>query len=174
MKAFVTLLFLLSIADFGNGDLSSWFSFRDVYARGIDPIVSLFSMRGASIEAWVVQLSIGFEALGYQLLQERGISKNKAGDSPFISRLRAIASELGDDWPFDLEQWKLEMTESYNSIKHANRAPADRLQSLNAWRKGVLVFRSWVALRLGVPKDQLLQRLQRDPLIRPYVRAEQI
>ena len=126
------------------------------------------------MEAWVVQLSIGFEALGYQLLQEKGISKNKAGASPFISRLRAIASELGDDWPFNLEQWELEMTESYNSIKHANRAPVDRLQSLNAWREGILVFRGWVALRLGVPKDRLLQRLQFDPLIHPYVRVEQI
>lgn len=166
--------YLIEYSDFCNGDLSLWFSLRNAYARGIDPIVSLFSMRGASIEAWVVQLGIGFEALGYQLLQERGVSKNKAGASPFVSRLRAIASELGDDWPFNLEQWELEMTESYNSIKHANRAPADRLQSLNAWRKGVLVFRGWVALRLGVPKDQLLQRLQRDPLIRPYVRVEQI
>ena len=34
----------------------------------------------------------------------------------------AITSELDDNWPFDLEQWKLEMAESYNSIKHANRA----------------------------------------------------
>ena len=168
------LNYLIEYSDFCNGDLSSWFSLRDAYARGIDPIVSLFSMRGASIEAWVVQLSIGFEALGYQLLQEKGISKNKAGASPFISRLRAIASELGDDWPFNLEQWELEMTESYNSIKHANRAPVDRLQSLNAWRKGILVFRSWVALRLGVSKDQLLFRLQLDPLIHPYVRIEQI
>mgnify|MGYP000904206607 FL=1 len=66
------------------------------------------------------------------------------------------------------------MTESYNSIKHANRARVDRLQSLNAWREGVLVFRGWVALRLGVPKDQLLQRLQYDPLTHPYVREEQI
>lgn len=87
-----------------------------------------------------MQLSIGFEALGYQLLQEKGISKNKAGASPFISRLRAIASELGDDWPFSLEQWELEMTESYNSIKYANRAPVDRLQSLNAWRKASWYF----------------------------------
>lgn len=168
------LNYLIEYSDFCNGDLSSWFSLRDAYARGIDPIVSLFSMRGASMESWVVQLSIGFEALGYQLLQEKGISKNKAGTSPFISRLRAIASELGDDWPFNLEQWELEMTESYNSIKHANRAPVDRLQSLNAWRKGILVFRSWVALRLGVSKDQLLFRLQLDPLIHPYVRIEQI
>jgi len=36
------------------------------------------------------------------------------------------------------------------------------------------VFRSWVALRLGVSKDQLLFRLQLDPLIHPYVRIEQI
>lgn len=66
------------------------------------------------------------------------------------------------------------MTRSYNSIKHANRTPVDRLQSLNAWREGILVFRGWVALRLGVPKDRLLQRLQFDPLIHPYVRVEQI
>lgn len=60
--------YLIKYSDFDNGDLNSWFKLRDTYARGIDPIVSLFSMRGASIEAWVVQLSIGFEALGYQLL----------------------------------------------------------------------------------------------------------
>lgn len=168
------LNYLIRYSDFCNGDLSSWFKLRDTYARGIDPIVSLFSMRGASIEAWVVQLSIGFEALGYQLLQERGADKDKAGKACFANKLHAIISDLGDNWPFDLEQWRLEMTESYNSIKHANRARVDRLQSLNAWREGVLVFRGWVALRLGVPKDQLLQRLQYDPLTHPYVREEQI
>lgn len=168
------LNYLIRYSDFCNGDLSSWFKLRDTYARGIDPIVSLFSMRGASIEAWVVQLSIGFEALGYQLLQERGADKDEAGKACFANKLHAIISDLGDNWPFDLEQWRLEMTESYNSIKHANRARVDRLQSLNAWREGVLVFRGWVALRLGVPKDQLLQRLQYDPLTHPYVREEQI
>ncbi len=122
----------------------------------------------------MVQLGIGFEALGYQLLQEKGYCKKEAGKAVFADRLRSIISELGDDWPFDLVLWKDEMTRSYNSIKHANRTPVDRLQSLNAWRKGVLVFRGWVALRLGVPKDQLLQRMQRDPLIYPYMREEQI
>ena len=102
------------------------------------------------------------------------MDKCAAGRACFADKLHAITSELDDNWPFDLEQWKLEMAESYNSIKHANRAPVDRLQSLNAWRKGILVFRSWVALRLGVSKDQLLFRLQLDPLIHPYVRIEQI
>ena len=44
----------------------------------------------------------------------------------------------------------------------------------DAWREGVLVFRGWVTLRLGVSKDQLLQRLQRDSLIHPYARVGQI
>lgn len=53
-------------------------------------------------------------------------------------------------------------------------SPVPNYLNPDAWREGVLVFRSWVALRLGVSKDQLLQRLQRDPLIHPYVRVEQI
>lgn len=166
--------YLIKYSDFRDRDLSSWFKLRDVYARGIDPIVSLFSMREASIEAWVMQLGVGFEALGYQLLQEKGYCKKEAGKTAFADRLCSIISELGDAWPFDLVLWKDEMTRSYNSIKHANRTPVDRLQSLNAWREGILVFRGWVALRLGIPKDRLLQRLQFDPLIHPYVRVEQI
>ena len=50
------------------------------------------------------------------------MGKCAAGRACFADKLHAITSELDDNWPFDLEQWKLEMAESYNSIKHANRA----------------------------------------------------
>ena len=55
--------YLIKYSDFRDRDLSSWFKLRDVYARGIDPIVSLFSMREASIEAWVMQLGVGFRCV---------------------------------------------------------------------------------------------------------------
>lgn len=50
------------------------------------------------------------------------MDKCAAGRACFADKLHAITSELDDNWPFDLEQWKLEMAESYNSIKYANRA----------------------------------------------------
>jgi len=58
--------------------------------------------------------------------------------------------------------------EPYNSVKHANRASPEVLSMLNGMRESLIVFRLWVAGRLGADSRQTLLRLKQDPMSQPY------
>lgn len=163
--------YLLEYSDFTNSGFEPWLSLRMKYSRAINPMMSLFQLKGATIEAWVTQCAIGLEALGYLLFVDDGESEKQANKHSFKSRLERIANQFDSRWPFDISQWATTMSDTYNGIKHANRALPNLLTSLNAWRESVQVFRGWIALHLGLDYDTLLNRLQWDHMSNRYLEA---
>ncbi|MEU6250465.1 HEPN domain-containing protein [Glycomyces sp. NPDC047010] len=142
--------FLFSYSDLSKSGISTWIKLHDSMARGIDPIISLLDLENGTINSAFAQIGIGLEALGYLIAIEKGVSKKKAGDQTFENRLQNIWNDIKTQPPTDGTRWIRDTTKLYNSVKHANRtAPMPKDLRENFWRS-VLIFRFWIAGRLGV------------------------
>ncbi|MCI1978367.1 MAG: hypothetical protein LKJ44_01410 [Bifidobacteriaceae bacterium] len=161
--------YLIKYEDIKNAGFQAWFNLWTKYSRAIDPLVSSLNLRGAPIEVQLLECGIGLEALGYELYLEDGESKERANRHSFQERLLRISRDLGENWLFDVNEWSEKMAKAYNGIKHANRHPLDFIDNANAWRESVLIFRGWIALRLGISKKELLERVELDPMKSEYI-----
>lgn len=162
---------LLRYADLGASGLLRWIELRDEFARALDPVISSIRLRDTTASTLLAQTGPGLEALGYLLMLRDGISKKKASDSTLKKRFERILADLGDCLPFDGTSWIDSATAAYNGLKHANRREPDPVDVINAWRECILVTRAWVAIELGVPVDQLRERLAVDPQRHAYVKV---
>ncbi len=162
---------LFSFDDIGVDGVRAWMQMRQEMSRAIAPLVGLLFMKGAAIETRFSQMGIGLEALGYLIALQRGTAKSKAHRMTFAARLRVIWDDSKIVPPIDREQWVTTTTSTYNSVKHANRESPDPLTALNAMRESLLVFRTWVAGRVGAERTQTLNQLRLDPMSDPYVPA---
>lgn len=160
---------LFRFEDIGMTGIERWLALRATFARGVDPIVSLLFADKTSALAEMAQLGIGLEALGYQLARENGMTRRQAGDESFGDRINRLLSETSST-PRDLDRsaWPTKIARVYNGVKHANRRAPDLLEVANVIREGCLVFRIWVADRIGVDPKTIAQRLDRDPLNHPW------
>jgi hypothetical protein len=161
--------YLIQYVDLKDDGFKAWFELWDKFSRAIDPFVSSLDLQRVTIEVQVAQCGIGLEALGYLLYLEDGEGVKKANGHCFKDRLLRIAKDLGSEFTIDTDAWAQKMTAAYNGIKHANRASLDAVDNANAWRESVLVFRGWIALRLGVTHQTLKDRIKRDPMINAYI-----
>lgn len=165
---------LISWEDIGPDGLARWIKLRDDFARAIDPAVSSVYLDDVTIEVHLTQIAISLEALGYLLaMRKDGVSENKAGGLSFQQRLDRIVQDVEGLLPFVDETWSKRMADTYNSVKHANRALPEAVDVANSWREGALLFRTWIANELGVDYEELRTRIARTPQIHSYVAADE-
>lgn len=165
---------LIKFTDLSEDGILHWFSIRDQFSRALDPVIS-------SIELFtnirvpntlLAHTGPGLEALGYLLLQQDGKSDTALRKISLKGYLDRILCDLQDCLPFDGDDWANDMCSAYNGLKHANRDEPDWLEILNVWRQSVLVVRAWVAIKLGIPCDEVKQRLSEDRQSHPYTKLE--
>lgn len=159
---------LIRFEDLGPEGLLSWIRLRDEFARALDPVISSLRLREGTPHTLLAHTGPGLEALGYLLMCRDGVKKENAARTAFRGRLKRILQDLGDCLPFDGDAWSESAPVYYNSIKHVNREECADIDILNTWRESILVARAWVAVELGVSKDELKQRLSIDPQRHPY------
>lgn len=162
---------LIRYAEIGKREgLLSWLALRDEFARALDPVITSIDLRGATANTLLAHTGPGLEALGYLLFTQRDhMSESDANGTPLRKRLDRILADVADLLPFDGEEWATETVRVYNGLKHANRTEPEPIDVLNAWQRSVLVVRTWVAHELGVPDEDLKNRLAEDPQSNPLV-----
>lgn len=156
--------FLFHYADVGSRGVHRWLDLSTKFERALTPLVGLLGLEGASLEAHLAQVGIGFEMLGYDLLIEAGASKTKAKDAGFVGQVDAVAETVEDALPFSVAEFSDLLRRTYVSVKHADKARSDSLEMYLVYRQAIQVFRAWIARRLGVPKARLTAGLERDPV----------
>ncbi|MFG1621168.1 hypothetical protein [Kribbella sp. NPDC049227] len=154
--------FLFSFDDIGPTGVAKWMRLKERMSRGINPILRLLELREATIETHFAQLGIGLEALGFTLARDAGLSIEKAGNESFELRLRRLAADCPGSFPIDEDAWVTDMRRLYNSVKHANRALPEPSELFKAYWESLLVFRYWIAGRLGLRKSALKANLRID------------
>ncbi len=160
--------FLFTFEDVGPTGVRRWFRLRENFARGIEPILSTLDSGRATIEGTMAQVGIGLDGIGYQLARDSGQGLKQAKEEKHEARLLRVAQELKVVPPFDLATWATNAATVYNGLKHANRAMPDPLLTINTLRESRLIFRLWVASRVGAPSARLQQTLSMDPMIHPF------
>lgn len=164
---------LIRFEDIGLEGLLRWFDLSEKYGRVIDPIVSQTIVREAHPLARLSHAGPAVEALGYFLHLEDGMEEGKAARVPLRARVERIAAELDGVLPFDVNAWAQAFPDVYNGVKHANRAEQKHVDVMNSWGQSVMAVRSWIALRLGVTREDLKQRLAQDRQPYEFVEVEQ-
>jgi hypothetical protein len=107
--------------------------------------------RGPNLEMGLIQSGIGFDGLGHQQAIEDGSSDQKTNKEPHRDRLKRLIEKLKVAPIDDVENW------------------VERSSNAYTLRENQLVFRCWVAERLGVPPRILTDRLRENPMSMPYV-----
>lgn len=114
-----------------------------------------FSIRngGTSLDGLISDAGIGLEEVGHRIDLLRGGGARRGHHAHLLD----IASEVDHLLPFNGTEWATESTEIYNNVKHADRRDptADELHEMLI--KNRLVFRVWIARRIGV-SDSVIDR----------------
>ncbi|WP_417373700.1 reverse gyrase [Glutamicibacter protophormiae] len=152
--------------------IARWLRIRDEFARALDPVVSSIELRGTTANTLLAHTGPGLEALGYLLMLRDCASEKSAARANLRSRFDRILKDVGDVLPFEGSTWANETVAAYNGLKHANRAEPAAVDVLNLWRESVMVVRAWVALELGVPFNEVKERLAADPQGNGYIKVE--
>jgi hypothetical protein len=163
--------FLFSFADVASRGVVRWIALSRKFERGLSPLVGLLDLEGASLEAHLAQVGIGFEMLGYDLLIEAGAAKKRAKDANFEVQVRAVLAQVADLLPFDAERFPPLLRRTYVGVKHADRDRPGWDEMHLAYRQSIQVFRAWVAMRLGVSKRRLKDALEYDAVTSHIARA---
>jgi hypothetical protein len=150
-----------------------WIDLSNKFERGLTPLVSLLDLKGASLEAHLAQVGIGFETLGYDLIIASGVSKTQADKKPWEDRVRAVTSVTASVLPFSEDDFVALLRRNYRAVKHADNPRPDVQEMHLAYRQSIQVFRAWVALRLGVPTKRLKVALDQDKVTRHIREIEQ-
>lgn len=156
--------FLFSYADVGPKGVARWTDLGKKFARGLGHLVGLLDLEGASLEAHLAQVGIGFEMLGYDLMLESGAIFKGQTYIKFIDQAAAVSSVVADVMPFSVADFPDLLRRTYIGLKHADNEQPDRQEAHLAYRQAIQVFRAWVAVRLGIPKTKLKSVLASDQL----------
>jgi hypothetical protein len=135
---------------------------RKDFSRGVLPIMGLHDVEKLHLESQLTQSCVGLEAIAYQLALETGRSAGDAKRLSFEERAELIRTTI--DFDVIPTDWPSRAATAYNGFKHANRPLPDVESMYRAHRENLLVFRLWVALRIGVKQATLHSRLDGDPL----------
>ncbi|AZH77184.1 hypothetical protein CSX12_01255 [Microbacterium sp. Y-01] len=145
---------------------------RESFARALDPVISSIDIVEAHPHTLLAHTGPGLEALGYLLLMRDGSSEGEARGASLRRRFDRILVDVGDTLPFEGTAWAARTVATYNALKHANRREPDELDVLQTWAESVMVTRAWVAIEVGVPRDVVRVRLERDDQPRLFKRIE--
>ena len=162
---------IIRFADLQVGGIKAWIALHDEFSRALDPVITCINLKEAGGHTRLAHTGPGLEALGYLLMIRDSVAEKDAAHASLRARLERILADLGDSLPFEGADWVDSFVEVYNGIKHANRAEPDMVDVLNAWQRGVLVVRAWVAAGLGVPLDELKTRLKDDSQQHGFVKV---
>jgi len=110
-----------------------------------------FSIRrsGTSLDGLISDSGIGLEEIGYRIDVVRGGGARRGHHAHLVD----IASEVDDLLPFDGTGWATESTTIYNGVKHADTPDPSARDLQQMLIKNRLVFRVWLARRIGVPDE---------------------
>lgn len=141
----------------GAEGFRKWEALRHKYDRAIGPLMSLLEMKGSAVETQFIQSCVGLEGLGVQLARDAGVTKFEKLEL----RLGRIINDLGFSFS---EDWAKRTADLYNDIKHYDRdAIVDPLDAYYSVLENEIVFRSWVALRLGLSPEYVLTHISTTP-----------
>ncbi|MCU0311006.1 MAG: hypothetical protein MUE36_08685 [Acidimicrobiales bacterium] len=161
--------FLFGFSEIGVRGFKRWLRVRSDFERGVLPLTDLLEQRRTPIETVVAQAGIGFEALGYAIALESGVSRGSAKAESHEARLERIFTQIPDVLPEDCANWVQRSVATYNGVKHANRPQPSLIELADTQRLNLLIFRLWVAARIGVQPSSLAAHLRTDPMARPLV-----
>lgn len=155
--------FLFHLADIGADGLRMWVDLWDHFGRGLRPLVSLAD-RSMFIETQVLQAGAGLEAIGFQLALDAGVGANGADGESHCKRLERVTADLPAGAIPDLDGWPKASSDTYNAVKHAGREMPGVEDLVLQSRRDQLIFRTWVAARLGMDHTDLARRVADDGL----------
>lgn len=141
----------------GAPGVRRWLRLRHRFNRGIRAMSFSIRNRGTSLDGLISDAGIGLEEIGHQIAAERGSTTRR----PHHVQLQDIAAEIATLLPFDGNTWASRSTAIYNDVKHADRpdpTPEDMLSSL---RENRIVFRVWLAHRLGMKTSDIRKQVDR-------------
>lgn len=161
-----SLDFMFAFDDVGSTGVERWVRLSQKFERGLSPLVGLLDLEGASLEAHLAQVGIGYETLGYDMLVASGVTKSQADKRSWEDRVRAVTSVTASVLPFAEDDFVGRLRRNYRAVKHADNARPDRQDMHLAYRQSIQVFRAWVAIRLGVPSQRLKTALDHDKVTR--------
>lgn len=153
--------YIFRFEDIGTRGVSRWLALRDKFQRGVMPILSLLDDSEANFQARLAQSALGLEAIGYELAIEGGMSIGAAKNLSFFERMTLIRDML--PVPTVHSSWPRRASDAYNGIKHANRPLPVPVDMWSVIQENCLVFRVWVASRLGAKAERLKSGLNIDP-----------
>lgn len=158
--------FLFKFPDVGATGYRRWSRLRGHYGRGINPILAHFERGPSPVETALVQCNIGFEALAFRAALDAGVSRSTAGNERHAARLGRLAREVTVPLPFEVDDWVERASDAYNGVKHANRDMPEHDEAQATLLECWILFRVWVAGRVGVPRAVLARNLENDRLVR--------
>lgn len=150
--------FLFTYDDIGRAGVARWLKLANTYHRGIEPLIRLLDLEGATVDAHVMQLGIAVEAIGYQALIDSGKTASAANGTSVERRIDYLLTEVSGAITFSPATFAKDFADSYNSVKHANRATVLPATKVEHYRQGVEMVRVWVSVQLGVKKAVLKNR----------------
>jgi hypothetical protein len=162
--------FMFTFHDIGRVGVHRWRKMRFQYERAIQPFIGIADQESTFWRTRMVQSGIALEALGYQLAIDAGRSAlNSRGQLSYMDALGLVLDGLKYNPLNDPEDWKTRSRDCYMGVKHADRPVPDSLVLANTYRENLLIFRLWVASRLGVSATILKARMSQDPHAADYV-----
>jgi hypothetical protein len=165
--------FMFTFHDIGTSGVHRWRKMRSQYERAIQPFIGIVDQENAFWRTRMVQSGIALEALGYQLaIDAGGNALNARGQLNYKVALGLVLDELKYNPLNDPEDWKTRSSDCYMGVKHADRPMPDSLVLANTYRENLLIFRLWIASRLGVSATNLATRMSQDPHAADYVRLD--
>lgn len=140
------LEFLFAFEDIEARGVRRWLRLENEFSRGIHAMTFSIRHRGTSLDGLISDSGIGLEEIGHTIDTLRGGGRRRGHHAHLLD----IAREVDDLLPFDGTDWATESTRVYNEVKHADR-PDPTAHELHAMlTKNRLVFRAWMARRIGV------------------------
>lgn len=143
--------FLFTFQDVGATGVRRWLRLREDFKRGISAMTSSLWRAGTSLDGLLSDSAVGLEEIGHRIDVLRGGGARRGHHQHLLD----ISSEVGDLLPFDGAVWATESTTVYNGVKHADAPDPTGRELQQMLAKNRLVFRVWLARRIGVP-DQTI------------------
>ncbi|WP_380169096.1 hypothetical protein [Jannaschia sp. R86511] len=162
-----SLQFLFDFSSVGPAGAKEWLRMRQHFERGMNHILDTLRTPRA-LETSVSQLGIGLDGLGYRLLLDDGHEVGKASKASHATKLERVMEDLLVTPPFEPRDWTNRMRISYRAVKHAEHDMPEYIDLLNTVQDARLIFRLWVASRIGVPAEDLARGLSYDRMTQRF------
>lgn len=156
---------LFGYADMSDGTLGRWLALRKIYPRAIGPMSALPKLSDTYTENHFLQAPVALDALGSALDADRPDSRRGSrGHLTFANALRNVADDTAWLPINNLEAWVDLSTRAGNAAKNVDRPEVSTSDMVDAHVANVMVYRAWVAQRLGVAERAFMANLRRDPI----------